>query len=175
MSMPCQTQQFDHQLTQLSEAIQKHGDRALDGILERLTRLQAQATVQRALVSAAEILCSQPKDNALPNQQATRVKHLLRFVFESSPRNEERSARLRKLECNALKFCGLTYTIRNLLALTESQFDFLLDYVADFVQSRCLVRYLYRSDINKALDIDLDAASENEQLFREFLYGGSYQ
>ena len=162
-------QQFDHPFIKISEDIQTN-DQALDRILEQLARLQGQATIQRTLVSTAQILSSHPKNSALPNQLATRVKHIIKFVYEKPSRNEARSVHLRKLECNALKFCGLAYTIRNLLRLPELQFEYLVEYVAEFVNSRGLVQHLYRSDINKIIDQEIVA--EDEQLFREFLTGG---
>ena len=163
-------QQFDHQFIKISEDIQTKEDQALDGTLEQIARLQAQATVQRTLVSVAKILSSHPKNSALPNQLANRVKHMIKFVYGESSRNKERSARLRKLECNALKFCGLAYTIRKILELPELQFEYLIQYVAEFACNRKLSQYLYRSDINKVLDHEI--VPENEQLFREFLTGG---
>jgi hypothetical protein len=154
----------------ISEDIQTNDDQGLDGILEQLARLRAQATVQKTLVSAAQILNSHPSKGALPNQLATRVKHIIKFSYEGPFRNKERSERLQNLECNALKFCGLAYTIRQLLELSELQFEYLLEYVAGFVRSRKLVQHLYRSDINRALDLEI--AAENERLFRDFLTGG---
>lgn len=155
----------------ISEDIKTDDDQDLDEILEQLARLQAQATVHKTLVSTGQTLRSHPKDSALPNQMATRVKHIIKFVYEKSTRDEKKSARLRGLECNALKFCGLTYKIRELLELSELQFEFLVDYITEFVHSRGLVQYLYRSDINKTLDHEV--VPEDEQLFREFLTGVS--
>jgi hypothetical protein len=160
-------QHFDQQFIRISEYLQTNADADPNRILEQLARLQAQATVQKTLISIAQILSGHPKDSALPSQLANRVKQIIKFTYEDSSRNAERSARLRKLDCNALKFCGLAYKIRDLLELSDMQFDFLMEYAPQFVHNRELVQYLYRNDINKAVDHEMVA--EDEKLFREFL------
>ncbi|KAF2726880.1 hypothetical protein EJ04DRAFT_506554 [Polyplosphaeria fusca] len=165
--MPFYQDHLDPHFARMREDISASGEEALDGIIEQLAMLQEQATVQKTLVSTAHILRSHPKERALPNQLAKRVKHLLNFIFKESSRNETRSMRLRKTDCNAVKFCGLAYTINDLLKLSEAAFEILVSSVTQFVQDRGLIQYLYREDIEKMLSKDI--APENEQLYRDFL------
>ena len=167
--MPPDQQQGDQRFIEISDDIKRNDDQALIGILKQLARLQAQATVQRTLLSVAQSLSSCATKSALPNQLATRVRHIVKFAHEKPSRNEERCACLRKLDCNALKFCGLAYTVRDLLELPDLHFEVLTEHIAEFVHRRGLIQYLYRSDINKALD---HKSIAEEGLFREFLKGG---
>lgn len=139
----------------------------IDGIIQKLNRLQIQVKVQKILRETADLLRKHSSDKILPNQQATRVKHFLRFVFERSTRASERCIRLRNLNCNALIFCGLSYKIRDILDLPQLQFDFLADNVEDFVQRYDLVQCLYRNDIEKAVNNKLDP--EDEEKYKDFL------
>ena len=130
-------------------------------------QLQAQLHVQKSLRQTAKLLREQADDKALPKQHATRIKHFIKFTFEKTPRSNERSTRLRKLDCNALKLCGLTYTIKEFLELPAPQFDFLLANATSFVQRNKLAQYLYRDDIDKFIFGKFDP--EDDDLFREFL------
>jgi hypothetical protein len=167
-------------------------DGVFDSMVQKVSRLEAQLHVQRSFQRTAKWLREQTQDKALPNQQATRVKHLIRFTFEKTTRGtgcslasgnsgnpvsddgdtkqktlRERQTRLRKLGCNALKFCGLTYKIKDLLELPAVQFDFLVANVGDFVQRHELSQHLYRDDIDKAVHGKFDP--EDDVIFKEFL------
>ncbi|KFZ15462.1 hypothetical protein V501_02713 [Pseudogymnoascus sp. VKM F-4519 (FW-2642)] len=138
-----------------------------DYILQRLSRLEAQSHVQRTLEKTAKLLQDHPRDKALPNQQATRVKHFIKFVFEKTTRGDERHMRLRKLDCDALKFCGLTYKIREVLELSAAQFDFLVENIGDYVRRHKLSEHLYRDDVDKAVHGKFDP--EDDVIFKGFL------
>lgn len=142
-------------------------DFAFDSVLEILSHLHTQLTVQKALQSTTTLLRQHPKKKSLPNQQATRVKHFIKFVFEKTTRGNDRQARLRKLDCSALKVCGLSYTVREVLELPFAQFDFLIENVTDFIHCQQLTQHLYREDINKALNSEFDP--EDDDIFKEFL------
>ncbi len=142
-------------------------DEVFDGVLQKLSQLKAQLYVQRSLQKTAKLLQEQANDKPLPNQQATRVKRFIRFTFGMSTRGNERHTKLRKLECNALKFCGLAYTIKELLELPQAHFDFLVASVVDFVHHYKLSQYLYRDDIDKAVIGKFEA--EDEDSMKEFL------
>jgi len=142
-------------------------DDVFDSMLQRLSRLEAQLNVQRSLQRTAKLLQEHTRHKVLPNQQATRVKHFIRFTFEKTTRGNERHTRLRKLECNALKFCGLTYKIKEVLELPAAQFDSLVANVGAFVRRHDLSQYLYRDDIDKAVHSKFDP--EDEVIFKEFL------
>ena len=79
--------------------------------------------------------------------------------------------RLRKLDWSALKFLGLSYKIKNLVELPAVQFDFLVENVSAYVESRKLSQHLYRDDIDKAVYAKFDA--EDEDLFKDFLKSSS--
>lgn len=91
----------------------------------------------------------------------------MRFVFESNTREKKRQERLQKLDCSSLKFCGLSYTVREIIELPTTMFDFLVDNVADYVQSKQLSLLLCRDDINKVVLGDFDP--EDEELFKCFV------
>ena len=139
----------------------------IDSVLEILSGLHTQLKVQSALQSIATLLRQHPRNKSLPNQQATRVKHFIKFVFEKTNRGNDRQKQLRKLDCSALKVCGLSYTVKEVLELPSAQFDFLIDNVADFIHRQQLTQHLYREDINKALNSDFDP--EDDVIFKEFL------
>jgi hypothetical protein len=165
-----------HALLEIERNLDKVGDdlwgyddleEVFHGLLQRLSRLEAQLHVQRSLQRTAKLLREQARDKCLPNQQATRVKHFIKFTFEKTTRGNDRHKRLRKLEPNALKFCGLSYKIKELLELPAVQFEFLVANIADFVHHHKLSQYLYRDDIDKAVQGKVDP--EDEELFKEFL------
>lgn len=114
-----------------------------------------------------ELLRQQPSDKPLPNQQAKRVKQFFKFVFGKASRGNDRSVRLRELECNTVKLIGLSYKIKDVLELPASQFDFLVEHVSEFVERWKLSQYLYRDDIDKAINSKFDP--EDDVLFKEFI------
>jgi len=137
-----------------------------DGVLERVSHLYAQLKAQKALQTTAKLLRKHPGNQSLPNQQATRVKHFIKFVFEVTNRGKERQTRLRKLDCNSLKLCGLSYTVKEVIELPNEQFDFLVENVADFIRRQTLLQCLYREDVNKVVQGGFDP--EDDDLFKEF-------
>lgn len=142
-------------------------DDVFDGMLERLSRLEAQLHVQKSLQKAAKLLREHPCDDVLPNQLATRVKHIIKFTFGATTSQKERPIRLQKLDCNALKLCGLTYTLKQIQELPAAQFDFLLTNVTVFVHHYRLLQHLYRDDIEKAIQSRFDPG--NDDLHKNFL------
>ncbi|PVH67565.1 hypothetical protein DL98DRAFT_443283 [Cadophora sp. DSE1049] len=149
-------------------------DDAFDSMVQKVSRLEAQLHVQRSFQRTEKLLREQTQYKPLPNQQATRVKHLIRFTFEKTTRGTgcKRQTRLRKLDCNALKFCGLTYKIKDLLELPAAQFEFLVVNVGHFVQRQELSQHLYRDDIDKVVHGKFDP--EDDAIFKEFLKCSSY-
>lgn len=142
-------------------------DDAFDDILRRVEQLEAQLHVQRSLQMTAKLLRKHQDDKVLPNQLATRVKHIIRFTFEKETNGNKRATRLRSLKCNALKLCGLTYKLKDVYELPQAQFDFLVTNVGDFVHRHQLSQYLYRDDIDKAVNGKFDP--EDDLIFKEFL------
>ena len=143
-------------------------DLDLDSVLQRVSQLQAQLEVQKVLQNTEKLLLQVPSDKALPNQQATRVKHFIKFVFERTSRWKERQILLRRLDCDALKVCGLSYTIKDIHELPLAQFEFLVANITDFVQRQRLSEYLYRDDIDRGIQAKF-VDPEDEAAFKDFL------
>lgn len=140
----------------------------IDSVLQRVSQLHAQLEVQKVLQGTEKLLLQAPSSKALPNQQATRVKHFIKFVFERTDRWKERQTQLRRLECDALKFCGLSYTIKEIHELPLGEFSFMVANITEFVRRQGLSEYLYREDIDKGIQAKFYDA-EDEAAFKEFL------
>jgi hypothetical protein len=140
-------------------------------LFESVSKLQTQLAVQTTLLCTERLLREHPSDKPLPNHQATRIKHFIKFVFEANPRETTKQNRLRKrlrnLDCSSLKLCGLSYTVREILELPSEIFEFLVENVASFIESSQLSLHLCRDDINKVVLGDFDP--EDEELFKNFL------
>lgn len=156
-------------------------DDVLNGVLEMVLLLKAQLEVQKSLQATANLLRRQPSDKALPKQQATKVKHLIRFAFrknsrqellerseEGKERKEDRRRKLRKLDCDALKLCGLSYTTEEIVKLGDVEFEILQKRVAEFISYRNLSYLLYRPDVDKAVDSKLEDPDDDES-FDKFM------
>ncbi|KAM4065536.1 hypothetical protein HRG_010723 [Hirsutella rhossiliensis] len=124
----------------------------LDNIFEKLSSLKARVEVRKSLQGTANLLRRQPSDKALPKQQATKVKHFIRFVFRKDSREEGRRRQLRDLDCDTLKFCGLSYSTEEIIKLDDAEFEVLRRHGEEFFHRRALARLLYRPDVDKAVD-----------------------
>ncbi|KFY01437.1 hypothetical protein O988_02741 [Pseudogymnoascus sp. VKM F-3808] len=136
-------------------------DDVLSGVLEMVLQLKAQLEVQKSLQATANLLRRHPSDKALPKQQATKVRHLIRFAFrknseEAKERKEGRRRNLRKLDCDAVKLCGLSYTTEEIIKLGDIEFGILQKRLAEFISYRNLSHLLYRLDVDKAVDFNLE-------------------
>jgi hypothetical protein len=140
-------------------------DLDFDLISQTLSQLQIQLKVQKKLHATAELL----QRPSFPRQEATRVKHFLKFVFERTTRGNNRHLAFRQLDCNALTFCGLSYKIKDIIELPQAQFEFLIKNVSEFVQRRRIGGTLYRDEVNNMASTTLNA--EDEDLYRDFLKG----
>lgn len=158
-------QDLDPRVAQISEILRS--GQASDALFQQLDWLQTQADIYRTLMPTAELLIKHPSNSALPGQLATRVRHILTFAYGQETRNHERSMRLRELGCNALKFCGLAFTVREIRTMPGPQFELLIDQVTDFVQRTGLEQHLYRRDIAKALSHE--SITQNV-IIRDFLH-----
>jgi hypothetical protein len=144
-------------------------DDVLDGVLKEISLLKAQLNVQKSLQPIANLLRRQPMKRALPNQKATKVKRFIRFIFRKGS-GEDRYKELRNLDCDVLKFCGLTYTVEELVKLDDAEFDILKRGAADFVRHRNLSSLLYRPDVDKAVESTFEDP-DDEDLYDKFLNG----
>jgi hypothetical protein len=136
-------------------------------LLISVSKLQTQLAVQKTLLWTEKLLRKHSNNMPLPNQQATRVKHFIKFVFEANSREPTRQKRLRNLDCSSLKFCGLSYTVREIIELPSEVFEFLVENVASFVERSQLSLLLCRDDINKVVLGDFDP--EDLEVFKTFL------
>ncbi|GAB1319490.1 hypothetical protein MFIFM68171_09700 [Madurella fahalii] len=127
-------------------------DDALDKIFQKLSSLKAQAGVQKSLQATANLLRRQSADKALPKQQATKVKHLIRFVFRKESRGGARHKQLRVWDCDALKFLGLSYSTEEIVRMDDAEFEILQARGPEFFRRRELSHLLYRPDVDKAVD-----------------------
>jgi hypothetical protein len=150
-------------------------DDILDKVLKRLLLLKAQLEVQKSLQATANLLRQVPSDKALPKQRATKVKHLVRFTFRRNSRQEllergeeGRHRKLRKLDCDALKLCGLSYTTEEIVKMGDAEFEILQKRVAEFISHRNLSYLLYRPDVDKAVDSKLEDPEDDES-FDKFM------
>jgi hypothetical protein len=162
-------------------------DDVLDKVLERLSLLKTQLEVQKSLQATANLLRRVPSDKALPKQQATKVKHLVRFAFRKNNRQEllergkkgkegkegkddkeGRHRKLRKLDCDTLKLCGLSYTTEEIVKLSDAEFEILQKRAEEFICHRNLSHLLYRPDVDKAVDSKLEDPEDDES-FDKFM------
>jgi hypothetical protein len=143
-------------------------DDALNSVLSKLSLLKAQVEVQKSLQCTANLLRQYPSSRALPKQQATKVKHLIRFVFRTESRGGERHKQLRQLDCDALKLCGLSYTTEDFAKMDEPKFKLILTHAAEFLHRRKLSILLYRPDVDRAVDAKFEDPDDQES-FEEFL------
>ncbi|KAF2866026.1 hypothetical protein BDV95DRAFT_245498 [Massariosphaeria phaeospora] len=140
-------------------------DLDFDLIFQTLSQLHSQLKVLEKLHAAAKLL----QLSSFPKQEATRVKHFLKFVFERTTRGNNRHLAFRQLDCNALTFCGLTYRVKDIIELPQTRFEFLVKNVSDFVQRSRIGDSLYRDEINNMVSTKLSA--EDEDLYGNFLKG----
>lgn len=145
-------------------------DDLLDRVLEKTSLLKAQLNVQKSLQPVANLLRQHPTKKALPKQKATKVKHLIRFAFRKNDRGDSRHKRLRDVDCDVLKFCGLSYTTEEILKLDHAELDILVRRAVDFMRHRNLSSVLYRRDVDKAVESTFEDP-ENESEYHSFMQG----
>ena len=143
-------------------------DNVFDEVLEKFSLLEAQLKVQKSLQATANLLRGQPSDKALPKQQATKVKHFIRFVYRKDSRGKVRHSQLRNLDCDALKFCGLSYTTEEIVKLSDAEFEILQKCIVKFINHHNLSHLLYRPDVDKAVDAKFEDP-EDADSFKKFI------
>jgi hypothetical protein len=158
-------------------------DNIFDKVLEIISSLKAQLEIQKSLQATASLLRQVPSDKALPKQQATKVKNLIRFAFRKNSRQElleqgkegkeGKHRKLRKLDCDAFKLCGLSYTIEEIVKLGDTELEILQKRGTEFIRYRNLSHLLYRPDVDKAVDAPLKDP-EDEEVFDNFMQGTIY-
>lgn len=148
-------------------------DDCRDALLKKLSSLKAQVEVQIALQATASLLRREPPHKALPKQQATKIKHLVRFVFRKDSRGGSRHKQLRDLDCDTLKFCGLAYTTEEITKMDDMKFSILRSGAAEFVHRRGLPRLLYRTDVDKAVNAKFEDPDDDGS-FEKFFQGTQY-
>ena len=161
--------QIERVLDLISKELWKNGGNGLvlDGVVEALRRLTTQAAVQRDLERTAKILRQCPIDKTLPNHMGAGFKKFINWVFEYTDRDKEKQALLRKLNFNALKFCGLCYTLPQITELSRAHFGFLLEKSTEYIELHGLSQYLYRVDVNERI-VNVECQPEDDELWVEF-------
>jgi hypothetical protein len=165
------TEEIQRKLNLVGEDIWRCQGPDLDfnDVLQTASQLVAQLKIQKMLHLTVELLRNQSSDDFLPNQRAKRVTHFIKFVFEPTKRGDKRHEQFRKLNCNALKLCGLSYRVKDIIEMPENQFNLLITNLEDFAHRRHLSEYLYRLEIDKAVSCKFDP--EDKAVFEEFMKG----
>ncbi|KID95380.1 hypothetical protein MAJ_08653, partial [Metarhizium majus ARSEF 297] len=140
---------------------------AIDEALRITSELETQLEVQNVLLSTVKLLKRHPRNQPLPNQQATRVKHFIKFVFGPPSRAKDRQLQLRSLDCTSLKLCGLSYTVREISEMDLHEFNVLTTRLPSFARVHNLDFLLCRDDINRIVHGDFEP--EDEDAFKAFL------
>ncbi|KAI0467957.1 hypothetical protein F4859DRAFT_524779 [Xylaria cf. heliscus] len=135
-------------------------------LLQSVTRLQTQATVQLDLLTGLNRLhdrINQPND--------PRIKNLVKFAFNSgsntaasntaSDRRRERQLFLRRLDLPSLILCGSTYTVREIEYMEGRRFSFLIGNVASFVGLHMPSTDLYRESIARVVGTCIRAMADD--------------
>lgn len=145
----------------------------LEAILKELLSLKAQVAVQKTLQATATLLREHPSTKALPKQQATKVRHFIRFVFRRDSGEGSRQKQLRAFDCDTLKFLGLSYSTQDIIKMDATEFGVLLEYGSGFLDHCNISCLLYRPDVDKAVDAEFKNADQNGS-YDEFLQGTRY-
>ncbi len=145
-------------------------DKVLDDVLQTLSLLRVQVNVRKSLQATTNLLRQQPNDKAFPKQQATKVKHFIRFVFRKESRGGGRHKQLRDLDCNAIKFFGLSYTIEEIVKMDDGEFETLKNRGVEFFHRGGLSRLLYRPDVDKAVNASF-TDPDDDGSYEKFMQG----
>jgi hypothetical protein len=132
--------EIEKNLDWIQEYLWNFDARRLDfgSVLLRLSRLRLQAELQSYILAESGDAAGTTKRRGPPEQPSHHNKHFIKFVFAKTVRGDDRPTRLRKLGCSALKFFGLSDTTKDVIELSASRFDFLVEHVADFVERQKL-------------------------------------
>ncbi|KAK4184121.1 hypothetical protein QBC35DRAFT_506599 [Podospora australis] len=140
----------------------------LDRIWQKLSSLKTQFGVQKSLQDAVDLLRQQQDGMPLRDQRAMRVKRLIEFVFGKKIRKGFRHMQLRDLDCDVLKFLGLSYSIEEIVKMENAAFELLRTRVPEFFHCRKLSHLLYRPDIDKAVDATVNGDHDDDGSYENF-------
>nr|KMM66515.1 hypothetical protein CPAG_02854 [Coccidioides posadasii RMSCC 3488] len=141
-------------------------------LLHLVSKLHTQLEVQNCLLSIKNLLQEYLSDKLLPNQQATRIKHFLKFMFEMNSCETSRKTQLHNLDCLSLKLCGLSYTVCEIVELPAQVFDFLVENAEDFVKHHELALLLCRDDINRQQESEFVRPHKHARAEEEIVKNG---
>jgi hypothetical protein len=167
--MPTSSNSVNEQLIRVADDLWKNPvqDLSLEQLQQTLEDFQAQVLVLQSFDLAEQSL---RKNERLPKKLIERVKNFLGFVYgKYSPQSNDKRIRLQELESYAIIFCGLSYHITDIHRLSPKQFDFVVQHIAGFINTRGLIRHLYRSDIENNVGHKLNP--HDKKLFHQFLQG----
>jgi hypothetical protein len=145
-------------------------DDVLDKVARRLSLIKYQISIHQSLQATANLLRQHPNDKTLPRQRAAKARRFVHFVYGKEDRRGGRHKRLRGLDCDTLKFLGLSYTIEEILKMDDEAFEILRERGAQFSRHRKLSPFLYRPDVDKAADAKLEDP-DDDGLYEKFIQG----
>lgn len=110
------------------------------------------------------------RKNSLPYQRVTRVKTFIEHLFQKKGGN---MPKLKKLDCDVLKFIGLSFTVKQIERLTSLEIKVLETQGPDFFDRRkdSLTNRLYQADINNAIRVK---GLEEDESYGEFIKGTTH-
>lgn len=147
-------------LGEVWQDVWKNGGYDLDELSEAVARLSARISVQKELERTASIL----RDSSKVRQLVKRLKAFIKFVVETTTTDrKERQTRLRKMDPNALIFCGLTYTNGDISDMSAMRFGCLVEHADEFVQLRDTKTLLSLKEIWR-VTLSEDYDPEDEEL-----------
>ncbi|KAM3066477.1 hypothetical protein ACMFMG_011976 [Clarireedia jacksonii] len=146
-------------------------------IEEEILLLHTQLEVQKRFEDTANILRKAPEKNKnLPDQRHRRVLSLIEYVFKryehkSKLKEETKSKheKLRGMDCDTLKLCGLSYTVTEVMSFSKQHIDIISSsFTTRFIESRSISSLLYHPSINKVLE-NVPKKVEDMSLYGNFL------
>jgi hypothetical protein len=141
-------------------------DADYDYLIEEFERLKIQATIQKVFAKTAKSL--RGGDKHLPDQFSSRLKQFIKFAYEPATNHRDRQQKLRQLEPNDFKFCGLCFKLTDIYIMPMPRFTMLVEIVGEYVRLHGIASCLYREDISRAMftpDIDV----EDVESYQNFL------
>ncbi|KAK3361560.1 ankyrin repeat-containing domain protein [Lasiosphaeria ovina] len=149
---------YDHIHWKTRDPVRSPKDKLASGGAEAVAKAGAKCRTVRTLLSS---LPRPLKGSRGP--QATRFKRVLWGSVNNL-------GKLRKLDYDALKLCGLSYTTEGIVKLSGAEFEILQKCAEEFIRHYKLSTLLYRPDVDKAVDSKLEDPEDGE-LFNKFMQG----
>lgn len=152
-------------------------------IEDEILLLYIQLEVQKRFDDTVKFLRKAQSAELLPHRRHQRVLSLIEYVFKkyehkSNLKQETKSKheKLRGMDCDALKLCGLSYTVTEVMSFSEQHLDFISSsFTTEFIERRGISSLLYHPSINKVLESIPTEKLENSTSYQNFVKGSVYQ